>query len=271
MRPSERGGIALHEFELFAGHPGLIAGCTDRLGGVSKPPYDELNVGLHVGDDADAVIENRRRVVEAIGADLNSLVMPLQIHQGHVAVVTAADRGSGARSLDGAIPDTDAIVTDEPGVVLAVMLADCVPVIVFDPVAPAVGVAHAGWGGTVNHVTRNTVDALARHYGSDPADMLVGVGPSIGPASYEVGDDVAQRARTAFPTVDVVRPKGDGKYLFDLWESNVADLLAAGVPRANIEVAGIDTFDSAGRFFSHRRQRPTGRFVALACLRAPKA
>ncbi len=271
MRPSERGGITLHEFELFAGHPGLIAGVSDRAGGVSKPPYDELNVGLHVGDDADAVIENRRRVVTAIGADLDSLVMPLQVHRGHVAVVTEADRGSGARSLDGAIADTDAVVTDEPGLVLAVMLADCVPVIVFDPVTLAVGVAHAGWGGTVNHVTRNTVDALVRRYGSTPADMLAGVGPSIGPASYEVGDDVAQRARAAFPAVDVVRPKGDGKHLFDLWESNVADLVAAGVPRENVEVAGIDTFDSANGLFSHRRQRPTGRFMAFACLRGSAA
>ncbi len=268
MRPSERGGITLHEFELFAGHAGLIAGCSERAGGVSEPPYDELNVGLHVGDDAEAVIENRRRVVAAIGSDLDALVMPLQVHKGHVAIVTAADRGSGARSLDGAIADTDAIVTHEPGIVLAVMLADCVPVIVFDPVTPAVGVAHAGWGGTVNHVTRNTVDALARHYGSNPADLLAGVGPSIGPASYEVGAEVAQRARDAFPAVDVVRPKGDGKYLFDLWESNVADLVAAGVVRDNIEVAGIDTFVGADRFFSHRRQSPTGRFMALACLRS---
>jgi purine-nucleoside/S-methyl-5'-thioadenosine phosphorylase / adenosine deaminase len=271
MRPSERGGVTLHEFELFAGHSGLVAGCSDRLGGVSKPPYNELNVGLHVGDDPGAVIENRRRVVEAVGADLDALVMPLQVHMGDVAVVTAADRGSGARSLDGAIADTDAIVTDEPGVVLAVMLADCVPVIVFDPVTPAVGVAHAGWGGTVNHVTRNTVDALVQHYGSNPAGMLAGVGPSIGPASYEVGDDVAQRARDAFPAVDVVRPTGDGKYLFDLWESNVTDLVAAGIPRHSIEIAGIDTFANANRFFSHRRQAPTGRFMALACLRASEA
>ena len=122
-----------------------------------------------------------------------------------------------------------------------------------------------------NHVTRNTVDALVRCYGSNPADLLAGVGPSIGPASYEVGDDVAQRARAAFPAVDVVRPTGNGKHLFDLWESNVADLVAAGVPHSSIEVAGIDTFDSTDRFFSHRRQRPTGRFMALACLRGAEA
>jgi YfiH family protein len=266
VRETRHDGLTLYEFDLLAGRPDVVAGCSGRTGGVSVAPYDELNVGLHVGDDADAVIENRRRVTAAVGADLDALVMPLQVHDGHVAVVTDAERGSGARSLSNALPDADALVTATPGVVLAVMLADCVPVVVFDPVAQAVGVAHAGWAGTVNHVTRNTVAALAERYGGDPNRMLAGVGPSIGPASYEVGEDVAERARDSFPSVDVVAPKGDGKYLFDLWRSNVADLVDAGLDPANVEVAGIDTFVSVDRFFSHRRQRPTGRFMALAMI-----
>lgn len=266
MREVERDGVAFHEFDLFAGHPGLLAGCSGRAGGVSEPPYDELNVGLHVGDDPAAVVENRRRLVAAVGADLDALVMPLQVHRGNVEVVIAADRGAGARTLDDALPDTDAVITAEPGVLLAVMLADCVPVVVCDPVTPAVGVAHAGWAGTVNHVTRNTVEAMRDRFGSDPAELLAGVGPSIGPASYEVGPDVAERAREAFPAVEVVRPKGGDKYLFDLWASNVEDLVEAGVSAANIEVAAIDTFESTDRFFSHRRQGPTGRFMAFAAL-----
>jgi YfiH family protein len=267
MRSIERAGTTFHEFDLLAGQPGVLAGCSGRRGGVSEPPYDELNVGLHVGDDPAAVIENRRRIAEATGTDLDAFVMPLQVHDGNVAAVTAADRGRGARTLERAVRDTDALVTDEPGVVLAVMLADCVPVVVYDPVTPAVGVAHAGWAGTVNHVTANTVRALRDRYGSDPGDMLAGVGPSIGPASYEVGADVADRARAEFPSDGVVRARGGGKYLFDLWESNVADLVGAGVRRECVEVAGIDTFESADRFFSDRRQRPTGRFLALASLR----
>lgn len=267
MRSIERAGITLHEFDLLAQAPGVIAGCSGRRGGVSKPPYDELNVGLHVGDDPAAVVENRRRIAEAIGTDLDAFVLPLQVHRGHVADVTLADRGSGATTLEGAVSDTDALVTAEPGVVLAVMLADCVPVIVYDPVTPAVGVAHAGWGGTVHHVTRNTVQALCERYGSDPDDLLAGVGPSIGPMTYEVGTDVADLARAEFPSDGVVRPTGNGKYLFDLWASNVADLVAAGVHEERVEVAGIDTFEAVDRFFSDRRQRPTGRFLAFATLR----
>jgi polyphenol oxidase len=266
MRASSRGHLTLYEFDLFAPYPGLIAGCSARTGGVSSPPYDSLNVGLHVEDDPDAVLENRRRVAEGLGVELASLVIPRQIHRGRVAAITSADRGRGASSHEDGIPDTDALITSDPGVVLAVMLADCVPVIVFDPQTPAVGVAHAGWGGTVHHVVRNAVEAMQREFGSDPSRMLAGIGPSIGPSSYEVGGEVADCATREFPDASVIRAKADGRFLFDLWSSNVADLTDAGVPRANIEIAEIDTYESVERFFSDRRQRPTGRFLAVAGL-----
>jgi len=234
---------------------------------VSRPPYDELNLGLHVGDDAQAVLENRRRVAEALGVDLESFVIPRQVHGGGVQVVTSADRERGALTADDAVPDADALITREAGVVLAVLLADCVPVILFDPITPAVGVVHAGWGGTVRHIARNAVEAMQRELGSDPGTLLAGIGPSIGPASYEVGADVGERARAEFPRAGVLRPRGDGKFLLDLWGANVADLLAVGVQRERIEVAGLDTFQLPEQFFSHRRRQPTGRFLALAMLR----
>lgn len=239
---------------------------------MSKPPYDELNVGLHVGDDPQAVIENRRRVAHALGVELSSFVIPQQVHGGEVQLVTSADRGRGALSSEDAIPGVDALITREAGIVLAVMLADCVPVVVFDPLTPAVGVAHAGWAGTVRHVARNTVDAMRREFGSEPGTLLAGVGPSIGPDSYEVGNAVAERAQAEFPGAGTVRSQGDGnengKFLLDLWGCNIADLLDAGLPRERIEVAGLDTFQMPERFFSHRHQQPTGRFLALAMLRA---
>jgi polyphenol oxidase len=269
MQAGKRKQITLYEFDSLKSHSALLlAGCTGRGGGVSGAPYDYLNLGLHVGDDARAVTENRRRVAGAIGAKLSSFVIPQQVHKGGVQVVTAADGGRGAMTVEDALPDTDALITREAGIVLAVLLADCVPVIVFDPATPAVGVIHAGWGGTVRHVARNAVEAMRREFGSDPSALLAGVGPSIGPASYEVGADVAELARAKFPGANVVRPRGEGKSLLDLWGSNVADLLDAGVPHKCIEVAGLDTFQMSEQFFSHRRQQPTGRFMALAMLRA---
>lgn len=279
MQTGARQQISLHEFDSprpFGAK--LLAGCSGREGGVSTAPYDELNVGLHVGDDPLAVMENRSRIARAVGVDLASFVVPQQVHGGEVRKVTAADGGRGALRSEDAIPEADALITREAGIVLAVMLADCVPVIVFDPRTPAIGVAHAGWAGTVQHVARNTVQAMRREFGSDPGTLLAAIGPSIGPHSYEVGDDVAERVQAQYPDSDVVcpggmgnsyemgSPHGTGKFLLDLWGANVADLLAAGLPRKSIEVAGLDTFQMPERFFSHRRRQPTGRFLAFASL-----
>jgi polyphenol oxidase len=140
MHGEIRQGIALHGFDALRRHDAsVLAGCTGRGGGVSKPPYDKLNLGLHVGDDPGAVLENRRLLADALGVELSSFVFAQQVHEGRVRVVTAADRGRGALRVEDALPDTDALITREAGVVLAAMHADCVPVVLFDPLTPAVG------------------------------------------------------------------------------------------------------------------------------------
>jgi polyphenol oxidase len=253
----------------------VLAGCTTRGGGVSKPPYDELNLGLHVGDDPRAVLENRHRLASALGVELSTFVFAQQVHGGEVRVVSAADRGRGALRFEDALPDTDALITREVGVVLAVMHADCVPLVLFDSLTPAVGVVHAGWGGAVNHVARHAVRAMRKEFASDPGVLVAAIGPSIGPASYEVGAEVAEQVQKEFADIGLLRPRGEGgrsrgerKYLLDLWSAAVADLMSAGVPRENIEVAGLDTFQSHSRFFSHRRRQPAGRCLTFAMLRS---
>ncbi len=291
-----RQGLSLHEFDSLRPHEAsVLAGCTTRGGGVSDPPYDQLNVGLHVGDDPGAVLENRRRLAAELGGEPSAFVFAQQVHGGEVRVVSLADRGRGALRFEDALPDTDALITRDPGVVLAVMHADCVPVVLFDPLTPAVGVVHAGWGGAVNHVVRNATEAMRMQFASRPATLLAGIGPSIGPASYEVGVDVAERVQAGFPGIAIIRPRDETthprdetthiqegergaaahvrqkpderKYLLDLWSAATADLASAGVPRENIEVAGLDTFQLHSRFFSHRRRQPTGRCLTFAVLR----
>jgi polyphenol oxidase len=260
------GAIVLKRFECLPDDR-LLACCTERTGGVSESPYAELNLAFHVGDDPAAVVTNRERLAAALGVPLDAFVVAHQVHKGHVEVVTDLHRGRGARTDDDAIPGTDAFITRQPGLVLAVLTADCVPVIVLDPTLPAVGVAHAGWAGTLLHVTRRTVEKMQAEFGSDPRSLVAAVGPSIGPATYEVRRDVADLARAEFAGLDVLRPNGDETYLFDLWASNVGDLVDAGLSPENIEVAGIDTYAEAARFYSHRRDGTTGRFMALAMLR----
>jgi YfiH family protein len=248
----------------------LLACWTDRRGGVSDGLYATLNLAFHVDDDPAAVLENRSRLASELGVPLDSFVVPHQVHRDLVRVVAATDCGRGARSHESALPGTDAMITREAGVVLGVMLADCVPVVVFDPVTPAVGLAHAGWGGTVRHITRRTVETMQRAFGTDPTTVVAGIGPSIGPESYEVGPDVAAAAGEAFPSTSVLRPKPGGGVCFDLWTSNLTDLIDAGVPRDRVEVVEVDTFRKADRYFSHRRDGGsdghTGRFMTVVAL-----
>lgn len=241
---------------------------TTRNGGVSRGAYQSLNLGLHVGDDHEAVLENRRRAAAALGAGLGDMVFCSQAHDRNVHVVTVSDRGRGSQSLDDAIAATDALVTTEPGIVLVVMVADCVPVVLYDPAAHVLACAHAGWRGTVARVSEAAVTAM-RRLGSRPEDIVAGVGPAIAPDRYQVGEDVLEAVRKCFGdnSAEVIRPDGAGKWLFDLWTANQIVLREAGVRDENVHVAALGT-GSSGQdlFFSDREVRPCGRFAAIARL-----
>ena len=221
---------------------------TTRHGGVSSGPYASLNLGLHVGDEADLVLENRRRAAAVLGAAPGDVVWAAQPHGPAAAVVTAADRGRGAFSGPGAgagpggrlaVPDADALVTADPAAVLAILVADCVPIVLHDPVARVLACVHAGWRGTVARVTDAALAAMAS-LGARPADVRAGLGPAIGPDRYQVGDDVAGPAReTLGGDADrVLRPDGTGRWLLDLPGANALLLAAAGVPAGQIYPAG---------------------------------
>jgi polyphenol oxidase len=242
---------------------------TTRNGGISAGPYASLNLGLHVGDEDKAVLENRRRVAEAIGAEPGDFVFCNQAHGRAVRIVSAADRGRGSLSLTDAIGDTDALVTAEPGIVLTVMVADCVPIVIYDPVAHVLACVHAGWRGTVARVSEAAVAAM-RTLGASPENMIAGLGPAISPDRYQVGDDVVQAAKEGLGSAaaEVIRPDGTGKWLFDLWAANRIVLGEAGLTDGQVHVAAIPTGSSEpGLFFSDREVRPCGRFAAVARLR----
>jgi YfiH family protein len=241
---------------------------TTRQGGVSAGPYASLNLGLHVGDEPGGVLENRRRVAAVLDAELGDFVFCVQAHGPNVQVITAADRGRGSLTQDDAIPGTDALVTAEAGVVLTVMVADCVPIVLYDPVAHVLACVHAGWRGTVARVSEAAITSM-RSLGSDPADVIAGLGPAIAPDRYQVGEDVLVAAQRGLKssTEKVIREDGTGKWLFDLWTANQLVLEEAGVAGRNIHVAAIPTGSADGLFFSDREVRPCGRFAAIARLR----
>jgi YfiH family protein len=238
---------------------------TTRRGGVSNGSYESLNLGLHVGDTEADVLENRRRAATALGADLSDLVFCEQAHGREVKVVTSRDRGRGALAREDAIQATDALVTAEVGIGLVVMVADCVPIVLYDPVAHVLACVHAGWRGTVARVSEAAVRAMET-LSSRPPDVVAGLGPAIAPDRYQVGDEVKEAAHQALGN-DVIRPDGQGKWLFDLWTANRLVLQESGVKAGNIHVARVPTGSGAGLFFSDRETRPCGRFAAIARLR----
>jgi len=247
--------------------PALVqVALTTRVGGTSTGSFASLNLGLHVGDDEAAVLTNRSRVAAAMGVPLNDLVFCQQVHQRAVAVVGDEHRGRGTRSDRDALGATDALVTDTPGPVLVVMVADCVPIVLHDPGAGVLAVVHAGWAGTVRGVTPAAVRAMA-DLGADPARVVAGIGPAIAGSVYQVGDEVAVPARAAFGgrTEAVLRPDGTGRYLFDLVRAAEIQLTDAGLAPARIHPSGLETGPGTP-FFSHRLEGPCGRFAVLARL-----
>jgi polyphenol oxidase len=256
---------------------GADAAVTARDGGVSTGPYATLNLSLTVGDDPPRVVENRRRLAVALGAHPGDFVFARQVHGAGVRIVGAADRGSGAFTVDDAIADTDALVTTSPGVVLAILTADCVPIVLHDPVAGVLACVHAGWRGTAARVPAAAVAAMAA-LGSRPSDVIAGLGPAADPARYQVGPDVHHAVTRAFgPAASAfIRPDpaAPGRWLLDLWGANRHVLRQAGLPGPQIHTTSLPTGPPAAptapaRFFSDRAARPCGRLALVARLRPP--
>jgi len=248
---------------------GITAVVSTRHGGVSAGCYDSLNLGDHVGDDHQAVVENRRRLAAAVGA--GQLTIADQRHTDRVAVVEAALAGrghEGGADAAAAFPATDALITDLPGAALTVLVADCAPVLLFDPRRRAIGVAHSGRAGTVRGVVPKTVAAMGASYGSDPRDLLVGIGPAIGASSYEIGAAEAAQVMTAFGAAGtkLLTPSRPGHATFDLAGAIRSQLSACDVPAASVHDMAIDTRTATADFFSDRAARPCGRFAAVAML-----
>lgn len=265
-RHQHANGVVTYTFESLAALP-VRAYVSTRHGGVSPAPWDSLNFSVRRGDTPERVQANRLRFAEAVGVAPEHLVSCRQVHGTGVAKVDWADAGQVQEGVDAAI-------TDAVGLPLGLVFADCVPLLLYDPARHVLGVCHAGWRGTVNGAAAATVWALQAAYGTEPGDLRAAIGPSIGPASYEVGDEVVGmvHARLSQPGAVLSYPHGpERRAHLDLWRANALQLIEAGVPEAQIEISAIDTAQHTGDFFSHRaEQGRCGLFGMMAWL-APKA
>ena len=254
----EKNGLVWYTLASYTGLP-VVHGAFTRLGGFSRTPFADLNVGGHVGDDSAAVAANHRAIYAALGVDPARVVSARQVHGDRVARVGAPDAGSTLEA-------TDALITDTPGLLLLLRFADCVPVWLYDPRRRVVGLAHAGWQGTARCIAAKTVCAMGETFGSRPEDIRAGLGPAIGPCCYEVGSDVIEALRVAVTDVEgLLGDRSTGTAHLDLWEANAVQLRAVGV--SHIEKADICTSCHVDAFYSHRREEGrTGRFAVVAGL-----
>lgn len=237
---------------------GLSVGFTSRLGGVSQQPMDSLNCALHVGDRIEDVISNRRLLAAHAGFAFDAWTCAEQVHGNLIRKVSKHDKGAGKYSRDQAIQDTDALISNEIGVMLTAFFADCVPLYFIDPVHRAIGLAHAGWKGTALHMAERTIEAMYREFGSRPTDMLAAIGPSIGVCCYEVNNMVIEQ-------LDGERPakQDNGRYMLDLKETNRQFMIRAGILPTNIEISEWCTSCNTDLFYSHRAENgQTGRMTA---------
>lgn len=232
----------------------LVHGFSTRFGGVSRGIYSSMNLSFTRGDEESCVKENYRRISDAMGLDMNSIVTSDQTHTNNVRKVTEKDRGKGI-VIPRDYTDTDGMITNVPGLVLATFYADCVPLYFADPANHAIGLSHSGWRGTVQKIGAVTIEKMSEEYGSNPKDLKVAIGPSICQECYEVSEDVIEEFEKVFDKKYRNRlfyRKENGKYQLNLWMANKIIFLEAGIPEENISMPNLCTCCNPEFLFSHR-------------------
>ncbi|SDO28178.1 peptidoglycan editing factor PgeF [Alkalicoccus daliensis] len=244
--------------------PGLRAGFTTRTGGTSEPPFHSNNMGLHVNDSPDAVIANREELAEQLGFPLSSWVAAEQTHEDQIVKVTAPLAGSGARSFEDTIKRTDGFYTKEKNLLLTLAFADCVPIYFLNEEKGLIGVAHAGWQGTVKNISGKMVKLWEEMEGVHPGTVFAAIGPSIDKCCYVVDEKVITALEEVLPNHKPYEELSPNQYALQLKEANLHLLINEGVPPENILVSDYCTSCEEELFFSHRRdQGKTGRMISF--------
>lgn len=244
---------------------GVLCGMTTKNGGVSHFSFQSLNTGLHVFDTKENVVKNRGLVARNLGTPLDSWVFADQTHDHTIKRVMLEDAGKGSTSYDTALKATDGLYTKEKNVVLALCFADCVPLYFYDPAAALVGIAHAGWKGTVLQIGKRMVDIWKTAEGSRQNDIQAVIGPSIGSCCYKVDEHVIRYVdQLPIQTESAITEVNNSEYMLNLKELNRLILLDAGMKEENITVSPLCTSCEKELFFSHRRDKgKTGRMMSF--------
>jgi hypothetical protein len=277
MRPArirQMAGMAAVESAVLEASSGIVHAFSTRQGGVSRPPFATLNLGRSVGDNPTAVEENRRRFFGAFGIEPGRVVRVWQAHGN--GVVRVAAELAGRPGFPGCLMDVrgqfDALITQLPGLALTVSTADCLPILIHDPVRRAVAAVHAGWRGTAQRIAARALAAMRDAYGTDPSDCWAAIGPGIRGCCFEVDAAVTESMAAALPDWERhARANRPGHWMLDLAEVNRAVLESAGVRGDRMEDVGLCTSCRNELFFSHRADKGrTGRMMNFILLKADR-
>ena len=242
---------------------------STRLGGVSTDEFTSMNLAFNRGDSPENVTENYKRFCKSAGFDYESLTASSQDHHTFVRAVTKENVGVGIYKPKD-IESVDALITNEPGVTLVTYYADCTPLFFVDTKQKAIGLAHAGWRGTVGRIGDNVVKKMQSLYGTDPSDIKAAIGPALSVCCYEVDKPCADNflALDELDSTKFVFPKGNGKFMIDLLETNRQILVHAGVKNENITVSDVCTNCNSELLWSHRATKGhRGTMSAFMCIK----
>jgi len=247
---------------------GVTAFSTTRQGGYSEGRYGEFNINRYCGDSEEAIRQNRSWLCLHLGISDERLIMPHQVHLTEMAVIDEAFLQLSAEERLARLEGVDALMTDVASVCIGVSTADCIPVLLFDPVHQAGCAIHAGWRGTVQRIVEKAVAKMTAVYGTHPADLVAQIGPGIHLDSFEVGDEVYDAfAREGF-RMELISKKYE-KWHIDLPECNRQQLLSVGIPASQIAVSPVCTFQQSDRFFSARRLTVNSGRIFTGCIIMP--
>jgi YfiH family protein len=258
--------LPLYQFENLSQFKEIKHYVSTRAGGVSNGNgLETLNTSFLADNSIEAVIENRKRIAEAISISPSNLIFPSQTHEDNIVTVDSTFSANSHEKMT----CTDALISNQKNFCISVVTADCVPILLFDKKNKVVSAVHAGWRGTVKMIAQKAVLKMQTFFGSKTEDIWVGIGPSIGPEVYQVGSEVITEFVNAFGTKKglVSKETADGKGFVNLWEANKRQLTEIGIPESQIEIAGICTYSNSETFFSARRNEGKGgRFASGICL-----
>lgn len=260
MIKNKSGKFVYFKYSNLSKKENIVHFVSSRLGGSSKNIYKESNMSFTVGDDPIAVTQNRQKLLEIFGVSNSNCAFAELTHGTNIKIVKNIPKNTFNNFP--VVKNADALVSNILNVCLIVTIADCVPITIYDKTKNIIAIVHAGWRGTVKNISSKVIEKMNKELGSDPKDILVGIGPSICMDDYEVGKELVGQFKSDIIKSDAVKKVSEDKWKLDLCKLNIYQLRSQGVLEKNIEISEYCTYENNDLFYSNRKEKVTGRFMS---------